>query len=695
MKINQLRPDLMGVNINLQVFPYCTSAGRLYMMGNHIAKATITKGRTTRKLVTGFERQYAKSSRNIVAPADMTVETVLFQKSIDNPDVADDWTEIYIVYFNEEQQQYDLLVLPKHHTQNTYIAYEYTYDKEMLRMLKPGATFGKGTVFANSPTISDTGEWMFGLDTMVCGMSHHSTEEDGVIMTESYAERLRCTFSHNRHFNWNEEDYIPLNLYGDKNNYQPFPNPGQTIRPDGIVIGFRKRRAGTGLVGLSKKALMRPDHIYDTLLFADPNCECKTIEVKSERNKKKANNRGVEKYTATHTAFLEQYESANNHLHNEVKGWYLSTVRKFGNGEVPLTPSLQGFIFKSYGNINKDFNNNSKYNQLKRSFKNVPLKDWNVSITLKESVVGKVRFKLTGTSGDKSVIVRKIPDHEAPVDDYGRRAELIINNTPAFRRQIFSALMEASINFVNLQVQDEVKSIMRDTGDYKACWDSLYKFYNTISPEFVELLDNAGYPTDPLLQIAHVDYILVEHISVLKRSDSSLYGADIIRKLKSVYGDKKPTPVTYVDDLGNTIRTNNPVIISSMYYLLLDKFGTDMSTQGLPRLSLFGTPAKINKNQKYKAFHRDTGNRNTGETEGRIEVSQKGGNETIKLLAGANSSVLSKLMEKRIIRADDPFNIRMIIKPEEYGTNRSLQMGIGMLNDSGYSLRRENKDDLN
>lgn len=690
-KINQLRPDVMGVNINLQIFPYSSSAGRLYMMGNHTSKSVVTLGRSVRRLICGFERQYAKRARNIIAPANMRVEKVIWRKPVNNPSMTDDWTEIHVIFFNEEKQCFDLLVLPKYHVQNTYITFEYKYDKEMLRRLVPGGTFGKGEVFANSPRVSNTGEWMFGMDTLVAAMSDYSTEEDGVTITRSYAKRMQCVFAHFREFSWDDNDYIPLNLYGDIDNYCPFPRPGDKIRPDGIVMGFRKRISPFALTTLTRKALMEPDFTYDVLIYADPSCVCKEITVRSERYKKRANNRAANKVSQAHTKILEQYESAHNRAASEAIEWFYRNKDRYGMTGDSLSPSLFNFVFKQMGEVTRDLKNN-RFTEFRRGYKNTPLKDWNVQITLKEDVNGKVRFKVADTQGGKSVIVKIIDDDHAPVDDYGRRAELIANNTPAFRRQIFSLLLEQSINFLNHQVYDALKKSVDSADPIGKSWGILWEFYSTLSPEFADILEQAGFTKDVQLQQDHVEYVYRNFISVLKRSDSKLYGADIIRELRKIY-KFKPTPVTYKNDMGETVRTERPVMITSVYYMLLDKFGTDMSTQSFPRLSVFGVPAKISKNQRYRTPNRDTPNRNTGETESRTQASQTGGYNTIKLLAGANSPIIFTRMIQRIIRADNPFMIKQIIKPEEVKTNRSAQMAIAALRDMGYTVRKETPDD--
>ncbi|AGB07207.1 hypothetical protein [Vibrio phage VP4B] len=690
---NQILPEVCSVGINLSVSPHNASSGRKYMFGNMISKSCRAKGITNRRLTSGFERQYGDHARKIVAPCNMEVELVVYRKSINSNEAhTDDWGSIHVVYFDADMQRYDVLHLPKYHTHNFYVGFEYLYEKEMLNRLRKGATYAKGEVFAKSPGISDTGEWKFGLETLVAGMTLPATEEDGIMVRDDYLDRLMVMFEHVRKFSWNEAEYIPVNLYGTLENPKAFPENGERVRDDGLVMAFRRRDSHSALVSLTKKALMRPDRLYDVKFYAPPGSVVKNIEVRSERLKDRSNNRRVEKPSYPHTKLLEQYEIEDNNMWYSLKSWYYQQTKRYGKHEtLPFTSELNAFIYQAFGNVTKDYALN-KPNFTKRTHRNKSLLDWNVKVTLKEDVAGKVRFKLSDCVGGKGVIVKVFKKEDAPVDEYGRSPEIIINNTPAFRRQIYASLMEASINFINLNVYDEVMAL-REQGDYRGAFKVLCRFYETISPEFYEIVKNVS-SADENFMFEHIDHIKKEAmISVQRRSDSEIVGVEVIRRLSEQYGNYKPTCVTYTNELGERERTLEPVLISSMYYLLLDKFGTEMSSESFPKRNLYGLPAKLNANDKYNKYYRSKVDRNTGETEGRIAVSHEGGEETARMLTLANSPEAARMAIKRIIRSDDPFAVPEVIKRDEYKTNRALQLSMNMLTDAGYELRTENEND--
>jgi len=681
---NQIHPALVGVGNNLILFPHNSSAGRMYMAANMIPKSVVTSGNDERMMITGFESQYAKRARRVEAPSNMVVEEVFYVSNVHGDGGAPDaWGNVWVIFKNDEKNMYDVLEMPRYNVQNTSVGFEYVYDKELMRRLRAGATFGKGTLFAKSPRISESGEWCFSTNTKVAAISHHGTEEDAIWLTQSYArDKLKCVFKHERGYQWNEDEYIPLMLYS--NGTSPFPASGERIREDGIVMGFRRRVTENSLVSLTRKALQTPDLTYDVLFYAPPNCEVMSVEVVSDRMKNRANNRGTDYIEQPHNLLLERYEKKQNEMWNNVRSWYEKRIAANRGNDIPITEPLDNFIRSAYGNYTRH-STTGKINSLSRGRKRVKLKDWNVTILLREVVQGRVKFKFAGTTGDKGVAVRIIPDEHAPTYDDGTRADVIVNNTPAFRRQIYSMLMELSINYVNVNVQKLVKE-QRAAGNYAEAWRMLTEFYDTGFPEFGERV-KAVY-IDDVSKAEHVDHVCDHMISVQVRSDTKLYGVGIINALREKY-DFKPQHATWVNALGEKVRSANPILIANQAFVMLDKFGTDMSAQALPKSNLYGMPAKLNDSSKYSSWLRDQGNRNSGETEGRLRTSQHGGQETVKQLAMAYSPDLRKVMVQRIIRADDPFNIDQLIKPDEYESNRAVKMASSMLSDSGYTIRSE------
>lgn len=691
---NQVRSNTAGIAIGMNTNKVTDSASRLYMLGKNQGKAAVIWGSTNRKYISGDEQEYAKTARKIEAESDIEVEEILFVKDIVNDKEPTMWGVYHVIVKDLETGYYDVIEMPRFHAQNMDLGFEFKYDNDLMRKLIKGARFRKGTVFATSSRITESNEWCPGVETKVAAMSHVYTEEDAVVIFEHYAKAIGVTFKRSHDWQWNEDEWIPLNLYSDDpNNPQFAPLSGEKVRADGIVMGFRRKDPDAAIAGLTKKALMTPDPLYDKLFYSSPNAVVADIIVETERYKNQSNNKRAEKRTQPHTLILERLEEEQNAFANAVVSWYKSKKREYVNGVPPITEALWNLIcFAGAGAVTRDFTipGGAKLNRVKRKMGNIQLKDWRVQIHLREDVEGKVRFKNTGMDGNKSVIMKVLPSCMAPVDDHGIMADMIVGNTPGYRRQIYGSFMELDINFVNIHLYPEIKKLY-DAKKFNEAWKMAYEFYDTVSPEHGEICREF----DEEERMNHLHWIMKDEneFAALGSEQGDIQGVKIIERLADKYPHIQPTPVTYENEFGEKIRTRHPIVISSVYYIMLDKFGDDISCQSTPKLNIFGLPTSLSKHERSNDFYRATLNRNVGETEGRLFINQKGGAAAVRALALANSSELLEEAVRRLIRAENPFLIDRLVKPGEEQNNHSLQVIENMLGDIGLKLRKEREED--
>lgn len=692
---NQITSRTAGLAIGMNTNRDTDSSARLYMLGKNQGKAAVIWGSTNRKYSSGDEQEYARTARKVQALSDIEVEQVLFVRDIQNTKEPSMWGSYYVIVKDLETGMYDLIEMPKFNTQNMDLGFEYHYDKDLMRQLEKGAKFRKGTVFATSARITESNEWCPGVETKVAAMSHCYTEEDAVYIFEHYAKKIGVTFKRTHDWQWNEEEWVPLNLYSDDpDNPQPFPLPGQKVRADGIVMGFRRKDPDAAMCGLTKHALMIPDSTYDTLFHSSPNCVVADIKVETERYKNLSNNKRAEKRSQPHTRMLERMEEEQNAFANAIVSWYKNKQRQYIDKKPPLSRELWNFIcFNGAGAITRDFTSptsNGKFTKIKRKMGNIQLKDWRVQVHLREDVEGQVRFKNTGMDGNKSVIMKILPSKCAPVDEHGTMADMVVGNTPGYRRQIFNSFMELDINFVNIHIYPEIKKAF-EAKNFERAWNLARDFYETVSPDQGAMVDQ--FNAEERMQ--HLEWIMKDEneFSALGNNTGDVKGVKIIERLADKYPHIQPTPVTWINEYDIEVTSRRPIMISSVYYIMLDKFGDDISCQSTPRLNIFGLPTSLSKHERARDFYRATLNRNVGETEGRLFINQKGGAAAVRVLALANSAELLEESVKRLIRCENPFLIPRLVMPGEEKKNHSLQVIDNMLSDFGLGFRKENEND--
>ena len=57
---------------------------------------------------------------------------------------------------------------------------------------------------------------------------------------------------------------FPLNLYGDDLHYKPFPEIGEAIREDGLLMALRRFDANLAPAMVSRRDLQEIDYLFDT-----------------------------------------------------------------------------------------------------------------------------------------------------------------------------------------------------------------------------------------------------------------------------------------------------------------------------------------------------------------------------------------------------------------------------------------------
>lgn len=205
-----------------------------------------------------------------------------------------------------------------------------------------------------------------------------------------------------------------------------------------------------------------------------------------------------------------------------------------------------------------------------------------------------------------------------PVDDYGFRADIVIDPASVFARMNIGQIYEQAINRTSEFVRRKLATVFQ-TSPSQAL-DMLLDYYNDINPNYANLVRET-FSTEQE-SMAHVKDIIKNGIFLHVPPGLNTIGMDLIRKLKTKY-EIPLSPVTFVqrDDAGNvigTFRTKNNVCIGSKYIYLLCKI-PDPSSPGVAHVNQYNTPMKSPPSDRLSHPIRRSPIR-LGEDEGRISL---------------------------------------------------------------------------
>lgn len=382
--VNELSLDLLSA-MGLNPFVAHNSASRAQMYGSHLGQALAVADSTPRRIMTGFEREYAKYTFSIKMPVNGRIIRVIqrYQETHGAGSIRDN-PQTVVIYEDEDTRTIGYIDLVRYHCIHQHFGFRYVY-KPGVNLYK-GAFIAKGTIIADSPLVTENGDYKLGTEMNVAFMSVPAVIEDGVVISESAAKRLTTKAYGTRVANWGKR-YYPLNLYGDSDNYKPFPDIGERVREDGLLFALRAHDDLLSVVEKTAEALQTPDYIYDKLIYAEPGAKIVDVKVHYGHSGKSTTPVGMEaqaeKYANSATKFYET-------LLSEYHRW--KSERKEA---LVIAPPLQRLLVEALADSGK-----AQDQRVVRTHRMVPLDDYRVEIVFEHDLVPTIGFKLTGCHGD-------------------------------------------------------------------------------------------------------------------------------------------------------------------------------------------------------------------------------------------------------------------------------------------------------
>lgn len=654
---NELRADLLA-SASLQPFPGMVANSRMQMMGSHLSQALVLDGCTTRRILTGAEREFGRYTFSVKMPVNAEIVRVIpkYRGGVGRGSIRENPVDV-IIYEDMDTRELGVLHMPAFSSRHQHFGFRYQ-RKSVANRLTPGMAIPEGTVLADSPAVDDLGNYRLGAETNVAFMSVPGVTEDGVIVSRDFLKQLTARGYESRTASWGSKWY-PLNLYGDENEYKPFPDIGDRIRDDGLLFALRRYDDLLSVVEMTPAALREPDYVFDKLVYAEANAKVVDINVRHD------NRNGPAPTPVGMETQCQRYFQAQIQFYQAL--WDVYNEQKRLRGDHPrITPEFHRLLVEG-----KIYMPDDKRSRATMLYQLQPLDDWRVEVVFEYDVVPTEGSKLTDLHGGKGVICAVWETEDMPVDAEGNRADMIMDGDSTIKRMNVSRMYEQYLNATSRTVTNSVRAMAPKTdADYRKAFDYLLGYYQIVSPRFHEVLTGPEYGGD---YRSHVDAVLKDGVYLWYPTDNPVYAPGMIQELTKRY-PVHMGPVTYRGRSGKMRTTASPVLIGSMYVIILEKTGADCSGVSSARLNHFGITAKLTKADKYSSPRRAQPVRGVGESEGRLLAATVGGEMTAEILEMSNSPPTHKNVVTNILRADQPTNIDRVIDREvvPQGGNRSL-----------------------
>lgn len=389
---NQLSADLTGCGTGLSPWISCDSSSRLVMLGGHLSQMLVMEGSTPRRNITGVEADYADATFKAEMPVTGRILAVIpkFRRGVGKDQIdARSNPETVVIYENLEAKEngrleLGALTLNAHHCTHPEFGFKFK-QLPTQRYLKPMEIIPKGTRFSESPNVQPNGDYAYGIEAQIALMSIPAVIEDGIVISKSFAERCAVTSIGSRMITWGKKRY-PLNMYGDENEYRPFPEIGDKVRADGILFALRDYDEILACTDMTPESLMLHDVVFDKLFYAPPGAEITNITIMRD-------DKAIPITPETMLQQIRKYENAQRIFYTQINKTISEYRAKNRLSKVHISPELHRLAVEAIreeGGLSTN---------VIKTYRASPLDEWSIEITFAQRQVPNVSFKFTDCHG--------------------------------------------------------------------------------------------------------------------------------------------------------------------------------------------------------------------------------------------------------------------------------------------------------
>ena len=579
--------------------------------------------------------------------------------------------------------------------------YVWTKLSEKIRV---GARFNKGDCFAHSPSICyEMGypAWHGAVTPRVLMISDLATGEDSIKFCAEALEMYSFDLFNTTVVNVGTTQ-IPLNLYGDKDTYKAFPNPGETVRDDGIVFAMRTiENAATSPPGLVGRALTKPDLISDVCFNATPGAEVISVVVLHDDNEPTP-------FPKAEVQLYAHFESRKNwmeQLYQRCETYKKQNER--AGRTTHYSEALSQLLTNCYAVVHRRAirSEETGVGAIVLINKHSRVAPYRVVIVVREKATPGRGFKFSDRSGSKGVQGFDIvPRAEMPFDDYGRHVDVMVSTNSTVNRQnpnrdfehfvggvaekITRVVLERlNADLIDRSHIDKVRAHLRgvDPALIEELSEWIMEGYAMANSTTREIKNSGAYPSNYGDKLELVASVVRFGASVVVKHDDPRETKDIMAALDSSPYSPERFNLRWRDKEGKIHRYDRPMLVAPMQVNLLNKLPREGNAQSTSPRTPHDSPSGTRRQDLPRKPIRVNGSRTIAESEGRMTTS-------MAPLVSAYTFNLSHSWDasaayvKVALHSRTPSNMGSPLKEQELGKTRVAGVLKHILNIYGIAL---------
>ena len=628
---------------SLMPFNASNSGSRKLMFGTHLEQRLPLCDPDVPYIMTGYENEFGKySSSFIVAESDYRIFDKIYKFEF-NPS-----HHFYLIAIDESTKT--ITVFEKKSYKHITESYRYMYSNNtVINYAEPGAVIPKGSVLMKSSAFDDYNNRMDGKNLLTMYIACEETMEDAIVISESASKALSSPLIKKVIIQVNDND-IPLNLYGNAEDYKVFPDIGEEIS-HGILAALRVEKKEESLYSLSYsrlRELMISDERYTTSgKVVDINIYCNNPD----------NFTNNPYYGQIHRYYLGQLSMAKQ-IVDDIE---IELAEYFQDG-YKMDYELQKLYSTCKGMLN-----GQQYYTNGKAFSNIV-----IEMTVVEEIPIKRGDKITNRYGGKGVVSQIRPDEMMPITANGEHIDVLANICGVYGRENPGQLFEVSTSYISIKLIEYMTLGILDVGE---CLNLILQMLEIVSPSMHDYMEKFMANMTDDEQIIYLQTLIDDNCIYLAIDPMSENMT--IQKLEELYDrfpwihqEKILMPV--VDSMGNLrhVESRRPIVYGYLYFYRLKQYAEEkFSVTSLSSTNIKNENTRNKASNNYKALYARTPIRF-----GEMEIgnfNHMGADLVSQILMIYSSSPMARELCAQL-ETGDPFNVDVKLDMDSKNRNAEI-----------------------
>jgi len=680
---DSLTEELVGFH-SINPFIAHISSSRGVMLANHVSRSLVLNNGDEKIIQTGAEKQFAANTFSKKFENDSLIIDIVRKYDGISKDYADELVSYTIIFEDLKHDRLDYMEIVGYHVKHQEFGFRYKINDDTFGDLIPGEVVKAGSIVADSPAVAKNSGYKFGTNANVALISLPEVAEDPVVISESFAHKMNHTVYDFRSVEFGLDSF-PLNVYGDDDNYKPFPNIGEYVNDESVIMAVREHDNMLSPAMLSVNDVKHYDPIYDKVIYArKPRGKIVDIRVHhAPRNRKAA-------YTKT-TAGLDRYINGYNKYCEDINNVYTKYKKthkqRYGNSAVPvLSNAMHKLITQVLQNLE------IPPDRIKYTYRNEALDLYRVEFVIEYDMDLRVGSKVSDLSGSKGIVGAIWPDEDMPYDPVtGVRADVIMDPTSVVSRLNVSRLYEIYFSAVSRNTKRLVTEEVARLNGLENMTDTEVKKVFRIPLDVLAIIDteqHQGYAKTNIHGMRTIlKEILEEEFYIYYRLSSKKKPDKIVADMEaSVY--RPPLNKIMIKTGDKHKLSKEKVYIAPQYIILLSDVPDNYLTAPTAKVNIYRFPVSVGTREKHHASYKIAPVKTISETEARLYAAYVGPRFMAELKDRANSMETHKHIYQNILNAEKPTDIDIVASRDEmpYGSDPAIELVDNIFNSGGISI---------